>query len=103
MDAPGGDPAMKIKVSGVPYMIDVQDRKQLPVFFVGMTFGILLVLAIQRLLIEPPELPTIQRTPASQIVEAYKAGIADAVRTSPPSWHLEEACLEVWANKQPTQ
>jgi hypothetical protein len=94
---------MKIKVSGVPYMIDVHDRKQLPVFFVGVTFGILLVLAIQRLMTEPPELPTTQRTPAKQIVEAYKMGIADAVNTNPPSWQLEEACLAVWANKQPTQ
>jgi hypothetical protein len=94
---------MKIKVSGVPYMVDVPDRKHFPAFFVGMTFGILLVLAIQRLTMEPPELPTMQRTLRQQIVEAYKMGIADAVNTNPPSWQLEEACLEVWANKQPTQ
>ena len=84
-------------------MVDLENPKNWPIFFVGLTFGILLVLAIQRLTMEPPELPNIKRTPASQIIESYNAGIEDALKTNPPSWRLEETCLEVWANKQPTQ
>jgi hypothetical protein len=85
-------------------MVDLDTKQNhWPALVTGAVFGALLVLSAQRLFAPDPELPTIQRTPASQIVEAYKAGIEDAVRTNPPSWQLEEACLEVWANKQPTQ
>jgi len=38
--------------------------------------------------------------PAGDIIKAYKLGIADALKTNPPSWQLEETCLEVWANKK---
>lgn len=38
--------------------------------------------------------------PAGDIIKAYKLGIADALKTNPPSWQLEETCLEVWASKQ---
>lgn len=85
-------------------MVDLDTKQNpWPALATGAVFGALFVLAAQRLFAPDPELPTIQRTPASQIVEAYKQGIEDAVRTNPPSWQLEEACLEVWANKQPTQ
>ena len=85
-------------------MVDL-DAKQnhWPALAVGAVFGALFVLAMQRLFAPEPELTNIQRTPASQIIEAYKAGVEDAYRTNPPSWQLEEVCLEVWANKQPTQ
>ena len=33
-------------------------------------------------------------------IQAYKSGIKDALKTNPPSWQLEETCLEVWANKK---
>jgi len=85
-------------------MVDLDTKQNhWPALATGAVFGALFVLAAQRLFAPEPELPTIQRTPASQIVEAYKAGIEDATKTNPPSWQLEEACLEVWANKQPTQ
>ena len=38
--------------------------------------------------------------PAGDIIKAYKLGITDALKTTPPSWQLEETCLEVWSNKQ---
>lgn len=72
-------------------------------FSVGMTFGVLSVLAVQRVLIESPEAPQFHRTPAIQIVDAYNRGIEDALKTNPASWRLEETCLEIWANKQPSQ
>ena len=33
-------------------------------------------------------------------IQAYKVGVKDALKTNPPSWQLEETCLEVWANKK---
>lgn len=82
-------------------MVELDKKPALPNFISGAVFGALFVLAAQRLFAPDPELPTIQRTPASQIVEAYKQGVEDALKTNPVSWRLEEACLEVWANKQP--
>ena len=84
-------------------MVELDKKPALPNFLAGVVFGALFVLAAQRLFAPEPELPTIQKTPASSIVEAYRMGLTDAVKTNPPSWQLEEACLEVWANKQPTQ
>ena len=71
-----------------------------PALAVGAVFGALFVLAAQRLFAPEPELPTIQRTPASQIVEAYKQGVEDALKTNPVSMELEQTCLELWTNKQ---
>ena len=85
-------------------MVDLDTKQNpWPALATGAVFGALFVLAMQRLFAPEPELPTIQRTPASQIIESYNAGIEDALKTNPPSWRLEESCLEVWANKQPTQ
>jgi hypothetical protein len=38
---------------------------------------------------------------AMPIITAYKAGQADALKTNPISFELEQTCLSVWANKQP--
>ena len=37
------------------------------------------------------------------IVEAYNMGLKDAIRTNPPSWELEQVCLNLWADKQPVR
>jgi hypothetical protein len=34
------------------------------------------------------------------ILDAYRAGRTDALRTNPVSFELEQTCLEIWANKQ---
>jgi len=95
---------MKARVSGVPYSVDLpHNLKALLTFAAGAVFGLLAVLATQRLFMESPQLPTIQKLPAIQIIESYNAGIEDALKTNPASWRLEETCLEIWANKQPTQ
>lgn len=97
---------MKTRVSGVPYPVELEkigNSEKIPTFFVGLVFGVLAVLAVQRLIPDEPVVPQLQRTPASQIVESYKMGVEDALRTNPPSWRLEETCLEIWANRQPTQ
>jgi hypothetical protein len=37
------------------------------------------------------------------VIASYNKGRQDALKTSPPSFELEETCLEVWANKQPVE
>jgi hypothetical protein len=50
-----------------------------------------------------------QQNPASyidmprDIVQAYNMGLKDALRTNPPSWELEQICLNLWADKQPVR
>ena len=50
-----------------------------------------------------------QQNPASyvqmpkDIIEAYNTGLRDAIRTNPPSWELEQTCLNMWADKQPVR
>lgn len=81
-------------------MVELDKKPALPNFFAGIVFGALFVLAAQRLFAPEPELPTIQKTPASSIVEAYRMGLTDALKTNPVSMELEHTCLELWTNKQ---
>jgi hypothetical protein len=37
------------------------------------------------------------------IIDAYNTGLKDALRTNPPSWQLEQTCLNMWADKQPVR
>ncbi len=37
------------------------------------------------------------------ILDAYKVGHSDALKTNPVSYELEHICLEIWANKQPLE
>jgi hypothetical protein len=37
------------------------------------------------------------------IIQAYNMGLKDALRTNPPSWELEQVCLNLWADKQPVR
>jgi hypothetical protein len=37
------------------------------------------------------------------IIQAYNTGLKDALRTNPPSWELEQVCLNMWADKQPVR
>jgi hypothetical protein len=60
---------------------------------------LLTVLATDKLFSTPQSLQTSLSLP-KDIVGAYNLGIADALKTNPASWQLEETCLEVWSNKQ---
>lgn len=68
---------------------------------VGFTMGLLTVLAYQRITGEQIVLES--QIDPSTVISTWKAGYRDALRTNPASWELEQTCLEVWANKQPTQ
>lgn len=34
------------------------------------------------------------------IIQAYNMGLKDALKTNPPSWDLEQTCVNMWADKQ---
>ncbi len=69
-------------------------------FVLGMFSMLFLVLAIDRMIDDA--MPS-QLTMPRDVVEAYRMGIKDAMKTNPPSLELEQACLEMWANKQPVK
>ncbi len=68
-------------------------------WFVGLTMGVLTVLAAQKVL-EKPLIVEVDEIQAVDIIEAYNRGRADALNTQPVSFELEETCLSVWANEQ---
>ena len=37
----------------------------------------------------------------TDIVQSYNLGLKDALRVNPPSFELEQACLNMWADRQP--
>ena len=71
-------------------------------WFVGFAMGLLVVLAYEKLQEDSPPKIDVPIT-SNDIVEAYKAGKKDALRTNVPSMELEQACLELWSQKQPLE
>ena len=67
-------------------------------WFVGFAFGVLLCLAYDKLSEETPTVEVAITT--NDIVEAYKGGKRDALRTAVPSLELEQACLSLWSERQ---
>ena len=79
------------------------NERQIGNWALGFTVGILTVLAYQKVMSEPLILPDNEATRAEELISIYKRGIKDALRTNPVSMDLEQACLEIWANKQPVE
>ena len=79
------------------------NEKQIGNWALGFTVGILTVLAYQKVMSEPLILPDNEATRAEELISIYKRGIKDALRTNPVSMDLEQACLEIWANRQPVE
>ena len=78
-------------------------ERQVGNWLLGFTIGILTTLAAQRLLSEPIVVKDPEAAKAEELINTYKRGVKDALRTNPVSFELEQTCLEVWANKQPTE
>ena len=77
------------------------NEKQIGNWLLGFTMGLLTVLAWQKVMSEPYIAPNIEASRADELISIYKRGVKDALRTNPVSMDLEQACLEIWANKQP--
>ena len=71
-------------------------------WFVGFAMGLMLVLAWQRLFSEPMVID-VEANRAEELINVYQRGAKDALSTNPVNFELEQACLEVWANKQPVE
>ena len=63
----------------------------------GMVTMFLVTIGVSRI-IEKDAISQVQMP--HDIISSYNMGIKDALRTTPPSQDLEQACLELWANKQ---
>lgn len=50
---------------------------------------------------QPPEPSAV--TMPKDIIEAYNMGLKDALKLNPVSLELDQACLTLWANKQPME
>lgn len=64
----------------------------------GATFTALVAMALHKLTVEPHPM---QAYIAQDVIDAYRQGADDSLKTNPPSAALEMTCLELWANKQP--
>jgi hypothetical protein len=78
-------------------------ERQIVNWLLGFVIGILTVLAWQRVMSEPLIVSDAEATRAEELISIYKRGVRDALKTNPVSFELEQACLEVWANKQPVE
>ena len=65
---------------------------------VGVVLTSLIAIGISKMRADPTEdiIP-------QNIIDAYNQGLKDALRLNPVSWDLEQACLTIWANKQPIE
>ena len=71
-------------------------------FFLGMMVMLLVVLIVDRLNDKPEQIPTSLMMP-KDVVEAYRMGLSDALKTTPPNAELENVCLDLWAQRQPVK
>lgn len=69
----------------------------------GFTIGVMAVIAVDKLTEEEIIIADREHTRADELISIYKRGMKDALRTNPVSMDLEQACLEIWANKQPVE
>jgi len=79
------------------------NEKQIVNWLLGFTMGMLTVLSYEKLMSEPLVIYDSEATRADELISIYKRGVKDALKTNPVSFQLEQTCLEVWANKQPTE
>ena len=69
----------------------------------GFAIGVMTVIAGDKLLEMNMPIPDSEMTRAEELISIYKRGAKDALSTNPVNFELEQACLEVWANKQPVE
>lgn len=78
--------------------LTLADKEQ---FWMGTIFGMvimfLITVGVSRI-VEKDVVSQVQLP--HDIISSYNMGIKDALRTNPASQELEQACLELWANKQ---
>lgn len=75
-------------------------------YWLGAALGamvmLLVVLIVDRLNDKAEQMPTSLMMP-KDVVEAYRMGLSDALKTTPPNAELENVCLDLWAQRQPVK
>jgi hypothetical protein len=73
-------------------------------YWLGAALGAMVMLLIVLIVERNTEAPMPSATTMPRdVVEAYRMGLKDALRTNPPSLELEQTCVNMWANKQPVR
>ena len=74
-------------------------------WLIGFIMGVLLAAGYNRLADINAEKRRLEEAPIAfgvpEVLNAYREGRRDALKTNPVSFELEQTCLEIWANKQP--
>jgi len=82
----------------------LEQKIQNGTYWTGAALGamvmLLVVLVFDRLTASPD--PSSIRMP-QDVVEAYRMGIKDALKTNPPNAELEKVCLDLWSQRQPVK
>ena len=74
-------------------------------WFVGFVMGMIVAGAYTRIMEHHEASKQIDAQTdlnVDSVLQAYKRGRTDALSTNPVSFELEEKCLQIWANRQPT-
>ena len=73
-------------------------------WIMGFCIGIMFTVGADHFIKDQPqEIIDAEMVRAEELINIYKRGMKDALRTNPVSFELEQTCLEVWANKQPVE
>ena len=74
-------------------------------WLLGYTMGCMTIMAGERLADswEEQKVKTTMPPYPLAVITSYNKGRQDSLKTNPPSFELEETCLEIWANKQPME
>jgi len=82
----------------------LEQKIQNGTYWTGAALGamvmLLVVLILERLDNSPD--PSAVNMPRD-VVEAYRMGIKDALKTNPPNAELENVCLDLWSQRQPVK
>ena len=74
-------------------------------WLLGFVMGVLLAAGYNRIASIQEEKRMLEEASITfgvpEVLESYRAGRRDALKTNPVSFELEQTCLEIWANKQP--
>lgn len=73
-------------------------EQKIAVWAFGVAVGALAVMTTDRLTEEPIARER-EAARAEELIDMYQRGKKDALRMNPLSMELEEACLQVWANR----
>ena len=80
------------------------NEDKLVTWVMGFCIGIMFTIGASHFIKDQPkEMTDAEMVRAEELINIYKRGRADALKTNPVSFDLEQTCLEVWANKQPVE